>query len=59
MRDENRLVETADWSGTSHIIWHEYFGSKKIVQDLSIMPGWTEGRIKVILDSVQAVDWMC
>jgi len=45
MVDDARRVETGEWSGRTNVIWHEYFGSSKVVQDLAKLPGWSEGRI--------------
>ena len=45
--DDVRRVETSEWSGLTNVIWHEYFGSPKVVQDLAKLPGWSEGRISV------------
>jgi hypothetical protein len=45
MVDDARRVETREWSGRTNVIWHEYFGSSKVVQDLAKLPGWSEGRI--------------
>ena len=47
IRDEARLIETAHWTGVSSVIWHEYFGSRKVIQDLSRLNGWSDGHIKV------------
>ena len=47
MEDDIRWVETPEWSGLCNVIRHEYFGSTKVIQDLSQFPGWSEGRILV------------
>lgn len=46
IRDEVRLIETTNWTGHSNVIWHDYFGSRQIIQDLSKLPGWSSGHIK-------------
>jgi hypothetical protein len=46
IQDDVRLIETATWTGYSNVIWHEYFGSFKVIQDLSSLPGWSDGHIK-------------
>jgi len=45
MEDDLRWVETPEWSGLCNVIRHEYFGSTKVIQDLSEFPGWSQGRI--------------
>jgi hypothetical protein len=47
IHDEVRLIEAANWTGYSNVIWHDYFGSRKVIQDLSSLPGWSNGHVKV------------
>jgi hypothetical protein len=57
IRDEVRLIETANWSGYSNVIWHDYFGSQKVIQDLSTLPGWMDGHIQVQKKKIKDVMW--
>ena len=38
---------------TNGILRHDYFGSSKVIDDLSIMPGWAEGKIVITAGSLQ------
>ena len=38
---------------TNGILGHDYFGSSKVIEDLSIMPGWNQGKIVITAGSTQ------
>ena len=38
---------------TNGILGHDYFGSSRVIDDLSIMPGWNEGKIVISAGSTQ------
>jgi len=46
MRDEVRRVDGDGWAGESAVIWHDYFATARVIEDLRVLPGWDAGRVQ-------------
>jgi len=49
-------IEVCGWGhgfNDNEVISHEYFGSQKIVDDLSKKPGWNEGEVQLAASDIQ------